>query len=170
MGVKVKIVDLGMGDFLKEIKKLKKKPSVQVGVFADVKVRQTKGNIDNVGLMTIHEFGVPNNPFGSGKKAGRGNTVSITQRSIIRSATKENEKKGNEFILKEYDKMIKGLITFPKIFAKFGIFMENKFKLKFTDGTLEPNAPSTIKKKGSSRPLIDTGQLRQAIKSKVVFK
>ena len=168
MGVKVKIIDNGMNAFLKQIKQLSKKPKVQVGIFSDVKSRKSKGNIDNVGLMAIHEFGVPNNPLGTGLKAGRNHSVSIPQRSIIRSATKENEKKGNEFILKEYDKIIKGFLTFPKLFAKFGLFMENKFKLKFTDGTLTKNAISTINKKGSSRPLIDTGQLRQSITSKVV--
>ena len=47
--------------------------------------------------------------------------------------------------------------------------MEGAMKLKFTDGTLTPNAPSTIKKKGSSRPLIDTGQLRQSISNKVII-
>lgn len=37
-------------------------------------------------------------------------------------------------------------------------------------GSWAPNAPSTIASKGSSRPLIDTAQLRQSISSKVVTK
>ena len=41
-------------------------------------------------------------------------------------------------------------------------------KNTFTTGSFTPNKPATIKRKGSSRPLIDTGHLRQSITSKVV--
>lgn len=36
------------------------------------------------------------------------------------------------------------------------------------DGTWQPNAPATIKQKGSSQPLIDTGRLRKSITFEVV--
>lgn len=171
MAFKVKIVDLGMDVFVEHLKLLKLKPKVQVGVFSDIKQRKlNKGNIDNVGLMAIHEFGVPNNPTGSGRKAGRNHTVSISQRSILRSTTKEKEKDAMKLVLKEYDRIIKGQTTFENTFKLLGVFIEGAMKLKFTDGTLAPNAPSTIKKKGSSRPLIDEGQLRQAMTNKVIMK
>lgn len=35
---------------------------------------------------------------------------------------------------------------------------------EIVEGNFEPNAPSTIRKKGSDRPLIDTGQMRQSVK------
>ena len=35
---------------------------------------------------------------------------------------------------------------------------------EIANGEFAPNAPSTIKKKGSSRPLIDTGHMRQSVK------
>ena len=35
---------------------------------------------------------------------------------------------------------------------------------EIANGDFAPNAPSTIKKKGSSRPLIDTGHMRQSVK------
>lgn len=38
----------------------------------------------------------------------------------------------------------------------------------FTEIAWEPNAASTIKAKGSSQPLIDTGRLRQSVRHKVV--
>lgn len=31
------------------------------------------------------------------------------------------------------------------------------------NGSFEPNAPQTVKKKGSDKPLIDTGQMRQSV-------
>lgn len=35
---------------------------------------------------------------------------------------------------------------------------------EIVEGSFEPNAESTIRKKGSDRPLIDTGQMRQSVK------
>lgn len=44
-----------------------------------------------------------------------------------------------------------------------GVFATGLVKREITTGPAEPNAPSTIKKKGSSRPRIDSGALRQGI-------
>lgn len=54
--------------------------------------------------------------------------------------------------------------------AKAGVLAANSVKRFLTDSEngLAPNAPSTIARKGSSTPLIDTGQLRRAITSVVV--
>lgn len=41
-------------------------------------------------------------------------------------------------------------------------------KQRIDDGIEPPNAPSTIKRKGSSKPLIDKGQLKGSITYKVV--
>lgn len=47
---------------------------------------------------------------------------------------------------------------------KAGQYGENAVKAYFTGANgWAPNKPATIKRKGSSRPLIDTGALRQAI-------
>ena len=35
---------------------------------------------------------------------------------------------------------------------------------KIESGSYEPNAPSTIRKKKSDKPLIDTGRMRQSVK------
>ena len=43
------------------------------------------------------------------------------------------------------------------------MFQKGLIQRKIVDGTFEPNAPSTIRKKGSSRPLIDTGRMRQSV-------
>ena len=51
-----------------------------------------------------------------------------------------------------------------------GFAYEEKLKSLFTANNWAPNAPATIRKKGSSSPLIDTGQLRRSISSEVVSK
>lgn len=56
-----------------------------------------------------------------------------------------------------------GKVTPADILKDMGPFAEAAFKKKLTDGPWEPNAPSTIADKGSSRPLIDTGLLRNSL-------
>lgn len=48
-----------------------------------------------------------------------------------------------------------------------GVFASGAVKRYMVTGDFEPNAPSTIKKKGSSKPTIDDAQLRQSITSVV---
>ena len=56
-----------------------------------------------------------------------------------------------------------GKVTPAEILRQMGPFAEAAFKKKLTDGPWEPNAPATIAAKGSSRPLIDTGLLRNSL-------
>jgi hypothetical protein len=53
---------------------------------------------------------------------------------------------------------------------KAGTLAENAVKRMFTaaDNGWAPNAPSTVARKGSDRPLIDTGELRRSITHVVV--
>ncbi|HJX53169.1 MAG TPA: hypothetical protein VJ801_10425 [Polyangia bacterium] len=48
-----------------------------------------------------------------------------------------------------------------------GVIAANAAKRYFVDGNLTPNKPATIKRKGSSRPLVDTGQMGRSILSVV---
>lgn len=48
-----------------------------------------------------------------------------------------------------------------------GLAYEGEMKASFTVESFAPNAPETIRRKGSSKPLIDTGHLRQSITTKV---
>lgn len=45
-----------------------------------------------------------------------------------------------------------------------GAFAVGVVQMEIMDGDFEPNKPSTIKRKGSDRPLIDTGHMRQSVK------
>jgi phage gpG-like protein len=57
------------------------------------------------------------------------------------------------------------------VLTRMGIACEKAIQEAFRSsgfGTWRENAPSTIQRKGSSAPLIDTGQLRRSITSKVV--
>lgn len=47
---------------------------------------------------------------------------------------------------------------------KLGVFAVSLVQKKIRDGSFAPNAPSTIAKKGSDKPLIDTGRMIQSTK------
>jgi len=53
------------------------------------------------------------------------------------------------------------------ILNRVGVIAVAKVQQFMTELKSPPNAPSTIKKKGSSNPLIDSGALRQSITSKI---
>lgn len=56
-----------------------------------------------------------------------------------------------------------------QVLRKAGAFLEGKIKEKIThsDPSWPPLKPETVKRKGSSKPLIDTGRLRNSITHKV---
>lgn len=88
-------------------------------------------------------------------------TYNIPPRPFFRNALRQNEKKWIAFYksgLKQRDLNIVG---------KVGVTVSSDIKMSITKTLTPPNAKATIKKKGSSHPLIDTGLLRAAIDYKV---
>lgn len=88
-------------------------------------------------------------------------TYNIPPRPFFRNALRQNQKKWIAFYksgLKQRDVNIVG---------KVGVMASSDIKMSITKTLTPPNAKSTIKKKGSSHPLIDTGLLRSAIDYKV---
>ncbi len=63
--------------------------------------------------------------------------------------------------------VVDGEIDADTALAKVGLFAENAIREAITDDTYEPNSPFTIARKKSSKPLIDTGKMRQAVTSQV---
>ncbi len=47
--------------------------------------------------------------------------------------------------------------------TRLGVLLQSEIQKAITGGGFAPNKPSTIKRKGSSRPLVDTGKLRQGV-------
>lgn len=46
---------------------------------------------------------------------------------------------------------------------ELGVFLKGLVQEEIVEGGFEPNAPSTINKKGSEQPLIDTSHMRQSV-------
>jgi hypothetical protein len=53
--------------------------------------------------------------------------------------------------------------TAERVLDALGVFVKGLVQDEIVEGGFTPNAPSTIKKKGSEQPLIDTAHMRQTV-------
>lgn len=102
-------------------------------------------------LATVHEYG-----------------LGVPQRSFIRSTVTEQEQAIRATLRKVGDRVLMGKMTAEQGLRVLGEDIKSKIQRKITTGPFVPNAPSTIARKGSSRPLIDTGSLRASISYEIV--
>lgn len=89
-------------------------------------------------------------------------TEHIPSRPFLRNSVDENEDKINGFIDHVTNELINGEPA-EQTLKRIGLFQKALVQEKITEGEFAPNADSTIKKKGSSKPLIDTGRMRQSV-------
>jgi hypothetical protein len=82
-----------------------------------------------------------------------------------------DEQKGKAFeALKSfYGEVLEGKKTTEQALSLIGLFLQRKVVEKINNLFSPPLSRVTIELKGSSKPLIDTGQMRQSVKSKVTI-
>lgn len=146
--------DLGLNRIIRTLNKDLDGVVVKVGVQAkDKAVRRGKGgsvrNTDQplAVIAAIHEFGLGDMP----------------QRSFLRSAYDENLPMIDKMIQRVANGAVFGLGTNAAL-NQLGNVVQGMVQRKIVDGPFVPNSPATIKRKKSSKPLIDTGHLRQSIR------
>lgn len=88
-------------------------------------------------------------------------TVNIPPRPFIRQTVDNNEAKFQSQMKAEAIKLANGASS-DKVLNELGVFAKGLLQKEIKDGGFVANAPSTVKKKGSDKPLIDTGLLRQS--------
>lgn len=110
--------------------------------------------INMASLALIHERGSAAN--------------NIPARPFMKQTRQRVEGRFARLLRRLYKQVVNGKVNPQNGLAKLGVDYEGEMKNTFTVGQFVPNKPATIKRKGSSRPLIDTGHLRQSITSKVV--
>lgn len=96
-------------------------------------------------------------------------TVNMPSRPFLRKSVDENEGKINSFLKSKKKDLIRG-VSAEQVLKEIGIFQKDLIQEKITDGSFAPNAESTVKKKGSSKPLIDTGRMRQSVNYEIKQK
>jgi hypothetical protein len=145
-----------------------------------------------VDIATIHEFGSETRgvykrnkreeavgPMRKGRKSftrsvpgtkGTPYTITIPKRSFIAAWFDEKAGENRVFAQKLAGMRIDGKLTAEKSLQMMGVKATGGMQRRISAGIQPPNADSTIRRKKSSKPLIDTGQLRSSLTSRVVRK
>lgn len=106
-------------------------------------------------IATVHEFG-----------AVTDSGVVIPQRSFIRAAIDENAPRLQRTATLLGRGVLLGKFQRGQALELLGHQAVGIMKLRIARGLTPPNSPATIARKGSSKPLIDSGQLRGSITHK----
>lgn len=102
------------------------------------------GNFNLASLAAVLEFGnehIPSRPF-------------------LRQTLSENQEKYTAL----FTQLFKQGLQIERIYEQLALIAQGDVQLNIARGNWAPNAKSTIKQKGSSKPLIDTGKMRQFVK------
>jgi hypothetical protein len=175
-------------ELMKELSALKSDKVVTIGIHEEAGNVES-GDITMAGLGATHEFGADikhpgGTSYGYASKAaadrdevrflkdGAGYMVlGVTQPHDINIPARPWLEPGVESATPEVlatiqDGMDEGK-TMDQILESIGVVAEGAVKVYMTELKTPPNAASTIRKKGSSNPLIDTGAMRQSVTHKV---
>jgi hypothetical protein len=110
-------------------------------------------------IAAWNEFGVPKKQTETEAMLGiASGGWAIPPRPAIRTAIDTNREELKAFKAKVYEQVLLGKLTPKQGLDMVGLWMQKKMRDSVLRGHWKPNKPSTIKAKGSSKPLIDTGQ------------
>lgn len=96
----------------------------------------------------------------------RAHTIRIPERSFMRSAFDKNARKYQRAFLREAKKTLLLKQSAGQAIGKVGEIVLGDIIRGINRGIPPPLKPGTIRRKRSSKPLIDTGQMKQALKIK----
>lgn len=132
------------GRFTKRLQEIRNlKGSITVGVHAQ------EGNASYPGGTTVLDVAIWNE-FGTDR---------IPARSFIRAWYSEQGDEVKALMVK----LAHTSKNADQMWEKLGLYCVGQIQKRIADGVPPPNADSTVRQKGSSTPLIDTGQLRTSI-------
>ena len=152
MDVKFESKDMGKAKIERELRAARKLVAL-VGIPSDAKRHEDNPNIGLAEIAFIME---------------KGSTVNkIPPRPFMQQTRIMNEKKVADLSKKYLSAISTGKMSAMDAIKKLGASYEGAMKKIFFTGSFAPDAPATARRKKSSRPLIDTGLLRQSIKYKV---
>lgn len=144
MAVSVTVDFSAARQLIEQLKSAKEK-AVYVGFPAefDEKVEGAE-NFNLASLAAVLEFGndhIPSRPF-------------------LRQTLEENQEKYTALFVQWFDQGV----PITQIYEQLAIIAQGDVQLNIVRGNWTVNAPSTIKRKKSSKPLIDTGKMRQSVR------
>lgn len=146
--------DMGFDRIIKDLSELQKYSvvvGVQEGTLTHVEVRN--GRKQKAGI-SIAQYAAQNE-FG---------TRTIPERSFMRTAFDENINTIERFAAIQIGLVIDGESSIRQAFGLIGQAMQGMIQRKIRQINSPPNSPRTIAEKGSSKPLIDFGQMIASIR------
>ena len=142
---------------------------VEIGIFADA---SRDGAVPMLVIAAANEFGakIPKRQarFEDLDDENPVKWVIIPERSYLRAWFDENVDVLQATMERLIGQVVEGKISGRAALETIGGYVATHVQAYMVDLKTPPNAPSTIRRKGSSNPLIDTGQLKDSITWKVV--
>ena len=142
---------------------------VHIGIFADA---SRDGAVPMLVIAAANEFGakIPKRQarFEDLDDENPEKWVIIPERSYLRAWFDENVDVLQATMERLLGQVVEGKISGRAALETIGGYVVTQVQAYMVDLKTPPNAPSTIARKGSSNPLIDTGQLKDAITWRVV--
>jgi hypothetical protein len=89
--------------------------------------------------------------------------LGVPERSFLRATFDGKRKELEAAAMAEVRGVLEGRQDVTKALSRLGLRAAADVQATITELREPPNAPATIKKKGSSKPLIDTGRLRASV-------
>ena len=142
---------------------------VEIGIFADA---SRDGAVPMLVIAAVNEFGakIPKRQarFEDLDDENPEKWIIIPERSYLRAWFDENVDVLQATMERLIGQVVEGKISGRAALETIGGYVVTHVQAYMVDLKTPPNAPSTIARKGSSNPLIDTGQLKDAITWRVV--
>lgn len=180
-GFTIRDIDKGFRSIVREVTKATE-PYVNVGVLSDSAKYAQSTDIKRVKISKKNqEEGGPTHKYEKGRShTSTANladvatwmefgTRSIPSRPFMKKAFDENFDRIFAFVKREHAAFIDGKQSMEDGLKKIGVFFEGLVKKTIASGSFKGLSAQTIRRKGSSKPLIDTGRLRQSISNQVIM-
>lgn len=147
--------DRGWKKFRGRAHELTKEPGVTVGIHA-AEGSKAEPSRNGAAAATVLDVGWWN-------EMGLG----VPERSFIRAWFDETKPENLSLAYAMLKRILDGSISVDDALNQMGALFAGRIQQRIAQGVPPPNAPATIAIKGSSTPLIDSGQMRQAVTWKV---
>lgn len=136
--------------FMEELKEL---ASLEVRIGFQHGIAQEENGADICDIAAWNELGTEHAP----------------SRPFMRDSVDKHLPAINHMMMSQKDALLSGA-TAKYILNTVGLFQKDLMQTEIEQGDFVANAPETIRRKGSDKPLIDTGQMKNSVNYQIVKK
>lgn len=97
-------------------------------------------------------------------------TIHIPSRPFMRDTVDNHQDEILDYIVKWSKKCLEGSMETHEMMMNIGMLVKGLMQKEIVRGDFVPNAETTIKRKGSDKPLIDSGLMRESVSYHITTK